>query len=350
MQVDIYRLKEIENINNYHIKVDTSDPAVSSAFTLDESGKVQSTNMVSLDFLNILLERGTKKISIVAHEDIMSKLREQFPDVYPTPLYKASLNKIADELSLFEELNTKSKRKRKVRLLQDVIMQTGHNKFKIVAGYGTEVTPTLLRNIKNSGISLDTEVDYEESENGVLVFVPGAKHIKLRIDIFAVLSNLDMPIFDAETARDAFDFYRDKQPKLVVLGNLATEPESKELYLYLEEYDPFAKILNYDQSPSSKRKEEAKKIMKAYEKDYRKIMQDLESEKERNSTIQKAELGEEQKKAFMAKIRKIQENASVADFADAWFLARHFGKKYEMKGIDILLKKVRKTLPMNQAD
>lgn len=347
MLFTIKDLEKIENLDELKLPVDLHDISVAQAFELTEDGHIEQTSFITKEFMAHLKERGVKKVNIIIPKEMLPQLRGEYPEIFPKAHYSHSVEMIKDKFEVFQELNEKTEKKRSMFIAEDIYRyDPGNGEYKSIVPFGAPVNKSTFRTLQEAGIGDQQQLDYTESENGVLVFVPGSQNIKLRIDVFAVLAFLDYKIYDAESTEEALEIYKEKKPKLVVLGHLASQWQSKQLYMYIEEYDFYAKILNYDKSPSEQRNEEAKKIRAAYNKDYRYIIQSKTAEMQQLKSKDKAELPEEKKKALMAKIRKIQQSEDVESFINTWFMVRHFGKTFDVTSVEVMLKRVRKNLPI----
>ncbi|MEK6794750.1 MAG: hypothetical protein AABZ39_08245 [Spirochaetota bacterium] len=348
MKIDIDDVKKIEGIEDYKLQLDIKDYTLAQMYSLKD-GKIQSTRVLTLAYLNELLDRKLRYINVIVPKAILKDLREKYPAIFPKPQYTETFDALKAKFDVFQAMNKVSKKQRRLYLAEDIYTyEPGIDKYNIIVPNGEEITATTIRTLEMSGIKNDFMVDTRENENGVLVFVPHAKNIKLKIDILAILANVEYEIIDTETPVDAYKAYREKVPKLVILAYLATESQAKELYLYLGEYDPYCKLLKYDESPSGNRVEELRKIRQAYERDYKLIVQEREAEEARNRTIEKKELKQEQMKVLLDKVKRIQASASVPDFVETWFLVNQLAKTYDLKGMEIMLRRIRKTLPMYQ--
>ncbi|MBI4978815.1 MAG: hypothetical protein HZC28_15160 [Spirochaetes bacterium] len=350
MKIDIDDIKKIEGIEDYKLQLDIKDYTLAQMYSLKD-GKIQSNRILTVAYLNELLERKLRYINVIIPKAILKELRAKYPAIFPKAQYTETFSSLKAKFDVFQIMNKTSKKQRRMFLAEDIYTyEPGVDKYNVVAPNGEEVTAGLIRTLEQFGIKNDFAIDYNENEKGVLVFVPSTKNFKLRVDILAILANAEYEILDGETPAEAYKLYQEKVPKLVILGSLASESQAKEMFLYLGEYDPFAKVLKYDESPSGNRIEELRKIKLAYEKDYRLIVQEREVEDTRLKQVERKELTQEQMKLLLGKIKSIQAHVSVPEYVDTWFLVNQLSKTYDLKGMEIMLKRIRKTLPMYQND
>ncbi|MBU1076368.1 MAG: hypothetical protein KKH98_03695 [Spirochaetes bacterium] len=336
MIVPIKDLLKIENIESYHLKFNRKDPSVSAAFVVvSQSRDINKSYVVTPEHLNRLLERGINNVSVYTDKKVMNIIRSIDPAIFLHITGTKKLGEFTSIVQEYEVMNQRSKKKRRFTVLEDVYsteINLVRGERQLLMEYGTVLSSKILSIVRKE-LNLDQEVEYKDSENGVLVFVPEAKDFKLKVDLFAVLASLDLEIYDAKNVAEALDIYRTKFPKLVVLGNLNGCLDSKIVLMEIEEYDPFVKKLNYDESPASNREFETERVKSSYFSGYSRFLELENREKE--------VLPEEIKQNIMEAINNLQKNYSFENYIETSFAVKQFGRMFNVTALLHMLKNLR---------
>jgi len=336
MVFNINDLLKIENIDNYNLTFNRKSSAIGIIYTIYDK-KIHKNYNVTKNYLMQLKNMHIAEVSINTNRKFLQKVRELFPEKYPKPDGEENIVKLFQIATEYEIMNMKSEKKRYITILEDVYSEHINfslNEKELLIEYGTRLNSKLKAKVKKD-LNPVEKVYYKDSEKGVLVFVPEAKNFKLKVDLFAILSTLgEIPIYDANDAKDALNIYKTKSPKLVILGKLSSNIESKKAFLYIEEYDPYVKKLNYEESPASNREFETKRIRNNYFSGYTKI---LELEKR-----EKDLLPEEIKNTILEIIQKLQNNFSMNDYIEAAYAIKQFGRMFNVTTYWHMLQNVKK--------
>ncbi|MDD5066246.1 MAG: hypothetical protein PHF84_04305, partial [bacterium] len=232
-------------------------------------------------------------------------------------------------------MSMKSKKKRQITILEDVFA----GEYDVVKGekplmieYGTVLNSKILSRVKKD-INPVQKAFYKDSEEGVLIFIPDVKDFKLKVDLIAMIVNLDLELFDSRTIYEAIEIYKTKHPKLVVLGNLGGDINSKMVLLELEEYDPYIKKLNYDKSPASNRQFETERIRSYYSSSYTKMLETEKNEKEI--------LPEEIKNNLIESIQKLDANYVYDNYVEVAYTIKQFGRMFNITSLWNMLLNVK---------
>lgn len=254
MIVLVSDLLKISGIDNLNLTFNRKDPAFSSIFTVSDRN-INKSYTVTKEYLTTLYSRGVQQVSINTDRSVYKKIKEVSSAQLMTPSDEKPLNEIFSIANEYETMNLRSQKKRKITILEDIL----ESNINIVTGdremlieYGTMLSTKIMARIKKQ-INPFRKIYYKDSEEGVLVYVPDVKDFKLKVDLFAIIASQNLEIYDAKSVTDAIEIYKNKEPKLVVLGNLSGNVGSKMVLLELEEYDPYIKKMNYDESPASNR-------------------------------------------------------------------------------------------------
>jgi len=335
MRVKLSILSKIEGIDSYNITFNRNEPAVAAIFSIFDR-KILKTYNVTKEYINNLIQRGVVEVSINTNRTIMELLKKIAPEIFITPTGEKKLGELFMLADEYETMNLKSHKNRFLKILEDVYstelnIRTGESDMLIE--YGTVLNSKVISRVKKYIDPLQ-KVYYKDSEEGVLVFVPNVKDFKLKVDLFAILAGFDFPIYDAKNVYDAISIYKEKSPKLVVFGNLAGSLEAKKALLEIEEYDPYVKKLNYDESPSSNRRFEADRIKNNYETGYAKFLAIEKSDKE--------SLPEEIKEIILKRIGLLQQKWSDEEYIETAYALKQFGRTFNITALWNMLQNLKK--------
>jgi len=335
MIVPVSSLLKIENIDKYKLTFNRKDPSVAAIYIISH-GNIEKSYNITKEYLSQLQQRGVVKVSINTDRDSMKLLKKIVPDIFFEITGEMNISNLFQLAGEYDTMNIKSLKKRSLRLLEDVYsadinITTGTR--EILLEYGTLLNSKTISRVKKN-IDPTQKVFFKDSEEGVLVFVPEVKDFKLKVDLFAILSTFDFPIYDAQSILDAVEIYKTKSPKLVILGNLGGSLESKKALLDIEEYDPYVKKLNYDESPASNRQFETERIKNSYYSGYTKFL-----EVERMS---KESLPDEIKDAIYERLQKLQNSWSIEDYVETAYAIKQFGRVFNVTALWHMLNNIKK--------
>lgn len=334
MIIPISDLLKIEDIDNYNFTFNRNDPAVSAIFSIS-SGNIYKTYSVTKEYLYTLLKRGVVKVSINTTRDSMDLLK----NISPSSFIKATGEKPVNELFILSNeygiMNLRSKKKRRVTILEDVYsseIDVSRGEKNLLIEYGTVLDSKVLSRVKKD-INPVQKVFYKDSEEGVLIFIPDAKEFKLKVDLIAIIVNLDLELLDSKTLYEAIEIYKTKSPKLVILGNLGADINSKMVLLELEEWDPYIKKLNYDKSPASNRQFETERIRSYYFSGYAKMLETEKNEKEI--------LPDEIKNNLIESIQKLDASYVYDNYIEIAYTLKQFGRMFNITSLWNMLQNVK---------
>ncbi|MBN1897542.1 MAG: hypothetical protein JW827_02100 [Spirochaetes bacterium] len=335
MIVPVSILLQIDDIDSYYITFNRKDPHIAAIYNIAE-GRIEKSIMVTQDYLNQLHGRGVTRVSINSNRKIQDAIKAKAPHLFEQPTGMRGVGELFMWSNEYEIMNMKSNKKRYVKILDDIFS----NEINIVSGekemmieYGTLLSSKILSRVKKT-VDPTQQVFYKDSEEGVLVFVPDVKNFKMKVDLFAILSTFDFAIYDANNSREAVNIYKQKFPKLVILGNLGGSIESKMVFLEIEEYDPFVKKLNYDESPATNRKFETERIRTSYYSGYTKFL-DIEKKS-------KESLPEEIKNTVFESIQKLQKSWSLEQYTETAYAVKQFGRVFNVSSLWHILQNVKR--------
>lgn len=335
MIIPVSVLSKIENIDSLNIKFNRKDPSIAAIYSIS-SGRIEKSYIVTKEYITQLQQRGVVKVSINTDREFLKLIKNISPEVLVEPTGEKPLGELFMWANEYEIMNMKSQKKRSIKILEDVYSTD----INIVSGeremlieYGAILNSKLMGRVKKY-INPLQKVYYKDSEEGVLVFVPDVKNFKLKVDLFAILATFDFPIYDAKTTLEAVELYKSKSPKLVILGNLSGSIESKKVFLEIEEYDPYVKKLNYDESPASNRRFETERIKNNYYSGYTKF---LEVEKR-----SKESLPEEIKNTIFESLQKLQQKWSLEEYIETAYVIKQFGRVFNVTAIWHMLQNIKR--------
>jgi len=326
---------QIDNIDSYNISFNRKDPAIAAIYRVS-GGRIEKSYIVTKDYLTHLHQSGVIKVSINTNRKIIELLKEIAPDLFLQPTGEKPLGELFMWATEYEIMNMKSQKRRNIKILEDIysteINIISHRREMLIE-YGSVLNSKLMGRVKKY-VNPTQKVYYKDSEEGVLVFVPEVKNFRLKVDLFAILATFDFPIYDAKNTFEAIHLYKSKSPKLVILGNLSGSIDSKKVFLEIEEYDPYVKKLNYDQSPASNRKFETERIKNYYYSGYTKF---LEVEKR-----SKESLPEEIKNTIFDSIQKLQQKWSMNEYIETAYAVKQFGRVFNVTAIWHMLQNIKR--------
>lgn len=334
MRVNLLKLYNIDNLDNYRMTFNTKDPSISSIYSIVDR-RISKTYYVTKEYISQLLNRGVVEVSINTNREIMEILKNYAPDIFISPTGEKKIGEIFQLATEYEIMNMKSKKKRSIKILEDVYsseINIRDGEREMLIEYNTVLNSKIINNVKKYIDPLQ-KVYYKDSEEGVLVFVPDVKDFKLKVDLFAILAQFDFQIYDAKTVLECIEIYKTKSPKLVVFGNLAGSIEAKKALLEIEEYDPYVKKLNYDESPSSNRNFEISRIKNNYEQGYTKLLAVENTPKE--------SLPEEIKETILKKIQLLQQNWSFEEYVETAYALKQFGRVFNITALWHILQNLK---------
>lgn len=336
MIIPVRDLLKIENIDSCNLMFNRKDPSISAIFIVSQTRDINKSYLVTKEHLNDLFQRNIINVSINTDRKFQEVLKKINPSLFIPLSGTIPINQLPQMVKEYEIMNQKSKKRRKITILEDVysseINRSSGNK-ELLIEYGTMLNSKIMSIVKNEVESVDQEIHYKDSEEGVLVFIPDVRNFKMKVDLFAILASLDLEIYDAKNVTDAIEFYKSKSPKLIVLGNLNGSLESKVVLLELEEYDHYIKKLNYDESPASNREFETQRIKASYYSGYAKFLE-LENRG-------KEMLPEEIKQNIMEALHKLQTDYSFGNYTETAFAVKQFGRMFNVTSLLHMLKNIK---------
>jgi len=322
MELAVAVLSKIPDLDNLKLRYDTRDSRIVSMMS-SQKDKFSFTGDLTMEFLQFVGSHSHSVVQVVSSPELLAYLRRQMPDQHKTPNKKMPFSQVLELSEEYGRMNDRSRKKRRLTVLQDIYIHEGGRDQKIVS-YDTFIADRNVKNLQRHGAAYPGAIDVLDSENGVLVFVPDVKDFKLKVDLFALLAGFDFPIFDSSSVDEALQIYREKSPKMVILTNLEGALESKELLLELEEFDPFVKKLNYTESPSTNREKETKRIEHHYFSGYKEM---LETDKEETA---KDVLPEQIKNTILASVKELEKNFTKQAFYKKLYALKQFGRYFNI--------------------
>lgn len=324
---DLYKIPDIDDLN---LSFNRKDPAFSSIFTVSDRN-INKSYLVTKEYLTTLYARNVQQVSINTDRNVLTKIQGVLSSQLITPTGEKPLNELFVVANEYETMNIGSQKKRKIIVLEDILdtninMVTGDREMLIE--YGTVLNTKIMARIKRQ-INPFQKIYYKDSEEGVLIFVPDIKDFKLKVDLFAVIAGLNVEIYDAKSVTEAIDIYKNKGPKLVVLGNLGESIGSKMVLLELEDYDPYIKKMNYDESPAGNREFETDRIKSNYFSGYGKMLELEKREKE--------PLPVEIRNSLMETIQKLRIEYSQEAYIEASYALKQFGRMFNVSSLTHIL-------------
>jgi len=335
MKIDVNHIEVfIKKYPDITIYLDLSDQTMANVFTLN-GGNISFTRTLSEEHINTLVEKGLSKISICCSKEILNNLRKLFPETYEKNTFEDSLDIVNKKLKIFDKMNYYSKAKRQIYFMQDIVKENKINKSSIVIFHsGEKIT---IKSIETLLMTFGHEfkIQYNESETGFLLFISDpVKHIKMRIDILALLSQTGFPIHETDDPNEIQDIVLKNKPKMLINTNLKTEWESKNAFLKYYEIDPFIKMYNFDNSPAYKKNLHLSAILEIYNGLYEDDLDIMTNKPILNN------LPGEIRNPLMDKITFLKNNFSYKLYIELKYHLFFLGKKYNVKTIMEILDKI----------
>ena len=336
MKIPVKDLLKVDNIESYDVKFNRTDPLFIAIFIMGKKRSSTDSEIVAEENLKILQSnKSTSSMSVITNKAFRENLKKINPALFITPTGKMKIIELLDLAGEYETMNSKSHKQRKITILEDVIstdtqaIRTGKN---LSIEYGVKLTLKTINKVYKNVNPAD-EVDYKDSEEGVLLFVPDAKNFKIKVDLLALLASLELEIYDANNGKDAIELYETKTPKLVILGGIKDNIDSKMASLELEKYDPFVKKLDYDKSPALNREAETKKIKSHYFSGYTKLLE-LQSQK-------KAILPERIKQNIISALNRLGNDYSLSNYVETAYTIKQFGRMFNITALWNILENIK---------
>ncbi len=324
MEINISILKDFPDIDEMEIHYDRKDAKIVQLISAFRD-KFDFHGIFNQEHIQFLTSQNITMFPILSNKMILDRLREKFPAHFPKPNASMTIKEIIQATEEYVNMNTKTTKKRRLIILEDVIY------YDLRLGRGIKIIPYNSMTSEKSIEILKKYADHDkpievlDSENGVLVFIPDVKDFKLKIDLFAILATFDFPIYDAATLKEAMALYKEKTPKLVIIANLDTNIDAKEFLIELEEYDPYVKKMNYTETPATNRNKEISRIKHHYLAGYKEIIEMLKDNELKES------LPEEIKKTILNSIKELESNFSPLQFYEKAFALKQFGRYFNIK-------------------
>ena len=325
MHIDLDTLFKVPNIEQYALKVDPNDRCIPVLYSTLEKAGLEKTTDITTALLHILRENVIKGVSIHSTGMFLRYLRKEYPEQFLQPTGQSTVKDLIKHAEEYDQMNNRSNKKRTVRVMEDIYnMPHGFTgRRKLIVEYDTVITPKVIDALRAS-VHITEEVQYKDSESGVLVFVPDVKKFKLKVDLFAIVADIDhdIEIYDAATIKEALEIYRLNSPKMVIMGDLSGNKISKELSLRLESWDPYIKKINYDESPAANRDDEKRRIKKMIDGPYLPIIQAIEKNKD--------PLPDKLKEIVNESLSSISKNWTHDAYVELAFAIRQFGRMFNI--------------------
>ncbi len=334
MVISVDKLLSIDNIDSFNLIYNRKNPTTAAIYNISNKG-IERTLIVSKEHLNTLRRKGVIKVSVCTNRTFLEFLHKKFPGELPKPDGEYSLSELFRRAEEYEIMNTKSQKKRYITVLEDIYSAEPNfrGEKELLIEYGTRLTTKVMATTKKY-IDPTEKVYFMDSEKGALVFIPEPRNFPLKVDLLAILSTFDFPIYpDAKTVEEAMDIYKNKSPKIVILGNLNESLPAKKLILKLDEFDPYVKKLDYEKSPASQKDAEIKRIRTYYYSPYARILASEEEEK--------LPLPDELKEKLLLSLQKLQQNWSEENYIDTAFVIKQFGRMFNVKHLMHMLRNIR---------
>jgi len=322
MRIGIKYLLEIPNIDDLQIQIDTADLEKSHVFSLKD-GDIVKQKIVTKLHLYDLLNKQVKTVTIVPGEKqfsiIINFLRDRFPKIFPKPTNVFSLHQLETMISMYDEMNKYSTKKREIYLLQEIVTPPHPvtDKKDILIPYLSKINSKTIEKM-NKQFSAGQTFDCLETEKGILIVTISRNQqdtlntIMAATDLVARLEKyfqLDL----AYEIQEALEKFQKNLPRLVVFGNYKyKDADNKDIinakarytYLELRNLDIYMKSLFIDQVNLQENREKlAREIRGAYNQPY--SIESVES---------KIPLKEAEKKKFQDLLDKLNKYYSKEDF------------------------------------
>jgi len=333
MDISIQELSQIQNLEDMDIHYNVHDPKIYALFQSFKN-EIEFDGLVKKDFLEFLKRKQVVGLSVMSNSNLLEYLRKKNPVKYPNPNSQMTITELLEKSEEYIALNKKSQKQRRIIVLQDVHYENLRlNKIVKIIPYNSYIGEKSVAALKQYQDYIGN-IDALDSESGALVFVPDVKDFKLKVDLFALLATFDFPIYDSASVDEAFEIYKSKNPKIVVLTNLDSDVRSKELLLKLEDFDPFVKKLNFVESPASHKEREIKRIGRYYSSGYKELM--------KNADFGKETLPEEIKITILDSIKDVESHFSKELFYEKAYALKQFGRYFNITILWKMLKNIEK--------
>jgi hypothetical protein len=324
MDVPLHILEKVPELADLGIEYDLRDPKIGNLLSAFREN-FNFTGRVDTDFINFLCDQNINVVSVMSNPRLLAYLRKTNPIHYLTPNLTLTLSDLIKKTDEYFQMNAHSQKKRRLTVLQDVYYFDARTEKKMkLLPYNSTIGEKVLSQMSKYS-DFPEAIQVLDSETGALVFIPDVKDFKLKVDLFAILSQFDFPILDSNDVKQALSLYLQKQPKLVIIANLDSDPLSKQLLLELEEIDPFVKKLNYTLSPASNRMTEQARIEHYYSYGYKEIIENAKS------ADLKENLPEQIKKTILISIKELETNFTVQSYYEKAYALKQFGRLFNIK-------------------
>lgn len=335
MIIPVKKLKEILIRKPMELEYDMKDSQITAVYAAYRS-EMEFDGKITSSFLDFLISKNIRDLPVISSPEFLKELRESQPDQYAVPNIKLHLQELLTRGTEYDQLNANSGKKRKIVVLQDYYLkeEKGGRRTKLIpyGGLMNQKARDALRRYPDT----DPELEALDSEEGILVFIPDAKDFKLKVDLFALLAQFDFPILDSNTVESALKIYKEKSPKMVVIANLEADVRSKEFLLELEEYDPFVKRMNYNESPASNRENEKQRVRNYYYSDYQANLA-----REGDAEIREP-VPDEMKTTILNGIRELETSFSREAYYERAFALKQLGRYFNIRVLANMMKNLKK--------
>ncbi len=332
-------LRHIENLfkktDIKKLSFDMSDIKASNAYTL-VAGAIEYQTIIDQSYLEVLKAKKVEKVQVCVSRETLAELRKLFPSSYIAPQFEETLQDIKTRIDFLNKANKLSDRQRHVELRQELVHKDALGKEKITFKLGTIIDDNFFKKAQGR-VDPYEKIQCGYNEEGILLFVDNpVENVKLRIDMLALLSKSNYPIYSADTVQQGIDLFFDKHPKLVIFTHLDKSWECKEIFLAAVKKDPYFHYLSYNESPSGNRDEEYDRIERLYHSDYHEKFDQLSLEKSTNKPI----LDNEQKKPILDRIEMLRKSFSKKGFVELHYYLYKISSKYNVMTLENILNKV----------
>jgi hypothetical protein len=314
---------------------DMSDSKASNAYTL-VGGSIEIQTTIDQPYLEVLKSKKVEKVQVCVSRETLAELRRLFPSSYVPAQFEETLQDLKTRSDFIYKLNKCSERQRHVELMQEITHKDIAGRERVVFKLGTIVDDNFFK--KATGrVDPYEKIQAGYNEEGILLYVPNpVENVKLRIDLLALLSKSNYPIYVADSTQQAIDIFFDKHPKLVIFTHLEKAWECKEIFLAAVKKDPFFHYFSYAESPSGNRDEEFARIEKLYHKDYQEKLDAFLLDKQTN----KPTLDNEQKKPILDRIELLRRGFSKKGFVELQYYLHKVSAKFNVTTLENILNKV----------
>lgn len=333
MKIPIKHLEEIADLDHRKLILNRKDPAIAAIYSIKGS-EIIKTYTLSKEYLEILKDKNIKFVSVITNKKFSDYLREKHPDDYEKPTGSKPLSELITIAHQYSKMNRTSQKKRYIKIMQDLYTEGySESSSSLIIESDTVIGDKGIEQLKIHAANYD-KVDYIDSENGILVFNPDVQKIKIKVDLFAIISILgNYEIYDAQSIEEVLQIYKEKSPKLIILVDLEGNIQTKEALLEIEEFDPYVKKLDFSESPATNRQTESARILRSLTSDYKEVINSFSEEKE--------QLPPRIKNQLLNSVKALQVNWNKDDYIEKSFIIRKFGKSFNVKTILAILKNIR---------